>query len=143
MSSETGNSRQLAVQDVADADLVEVVVLRVHPEDRHDRGVVLRGEPAREPYRGERLEQREERAAEQTCLLPGDHRHRAPVAQARAAAARDAAGASRGRELPCDDVGGRGVRPAAPPGLRSQPVQLVELDGDPAKYGTSRSNAWQ
>ena len=68
---------EVVVEDLAGADLVEVVVLGVHPEDRHRRHPVLGLHAPREGDGGERLEQRVERPAEQAGLLAGEDRDRA------------------------------------------------------------------
>src|SRR5581483_2053526 len=50
-------------------DLVPIVVLRLDPEDRDDPHSVIPGRLLGEPERGQRLEEREQRPAEQTRLL--------------------------------------------------------------------------
>ena len=68
---------EVVVEDLAGADLVEVVVLGVHPEDRHRDHPVLGLHAPCEGDGGERLEQRVERPAEQSGLLAGEDRDRA------------------------------------------------------------------
>ena len=68
---------------MAGVDLVEIVVLGIHPEDGHDRDLVLVGEASRQPDGRDRLEQGEQGPPEQARLLPGDHCHGPGVAQAR------------------------------------------------------------
>ena len=48
------------------------MVLGVDPEDGDDRHVMVAGHEVGELQRGERLEQREQRAAKQSRLLAGD-----------------------------------------------------------------------
>ena len=80
--------RQLVVEHRARADFVPVVVLRVDPEDRDGRHVVVARHLFGELEGGQRLEEREERAAEEPGLLAGDDRDRLAVGQQSAGFAR-------------------------------------------------------
>jgi serine/threonine protein kinase len=62
------------VEDGAGPHLLPVVVLRIDPEDRHGRDVVVAGRPACQLDRRNRLEQGEERSSEGAGLLAGDDR---------------------------------------------------------------------
>ena len=92
---------ELAVEHAARADLVQVVILGIDPENGHGRDAVVGLDAARQRNCGERLEQREERTAEQTGLLPGDDGHRAGIRQASRSLQR------RGRGVPRAQLGGR------------------------------------
>ena len=57
------------------------MILAVDPEDGDGRHVVLVAHALGEADRGDRLQQREERSAEEAGLLPGDDGDRSRVAQ--------------------------------------------------------------
>ncbi len=63
-------------------DLVQVVVLGIHPEDRDGWDAVACLDESGQPDGGDRLEQRIERSAKESGLLPGHNRHRLRVRQA-------------------------------------------------------------
>ena len=67
-----GARRQRLVEDRTRPDFVPVVILGVDPEDGDGRHVVVARHLLGELDRRQRLEQREERAAEQARLLAGD-----------------------------------------------------------------------
>jgi hypothetical protein len=129
----------LGVQHGARSDLLPVVVLRFHPEDRDGRNAVVGGHLCGQSHRGQRLQQRVERAAEQARLLPGDHRDRGRVGQARSG------GPSLGRRATtillgrhCRDEGGpvarMGLYPpdSVGPGVQAGGVARVK-PGEPRK----------
>ena len=89
-----GARLELIVEHRAASDLVPIVVFRLDPEDRDGRHMVLPRHLFGQLERGQGLQQREERTAEQTCLLAGDDRHGAGVGQC--AARRSPAPAPRG-----------------------------------------------
>ena len=64
-------------------DLVPVVILGVDPEDGDRRHAVLLPHALGQPDRGDRLQQREERAAEEAGLLAGDDGDGLRIAQLR------------------------------------------------------------
>jgi hypothetical protein len=72
---------QVAIEHCRALHLVPVVILSVDPEHRDSRHLLLAAEAFRQPDRVQRLEQREQRSAKQPRLLPGDDRHRVPVAE--------------------------------------------------------------
>ena len=67
------------VEDAAAPDLIEVVVLRVHPEYGHGRYAVSLLDLSRQADGRDRLEQGIERSPEQSSLLPGHDRHRTRI----------------------------------------------------------------
>ena len=72
--SEIVRGRELPVEDRCRSHFVPVVIFGVDPEDRHRRHLVLAGNLVGQLQRGQRLEQREQRAAKETRLLAGDDR---------------------------------------------------------------------
>ena len=67
-----GQRLHLRIEDVTRLDLVPVVVLGIDPEHRDGRDPVLGLYLFRKANRGEGLQQREERSAEEPGLLTGD-----------------------------------------------------------------------
>lgn len=74
-------ARGIRVEHRGRPHLVPVVILRVDPEDRHRAHAVLPLDAGSEPDRGDRLEQREERAAEEPRLLARHNRDGARVGE--------------------------------------------------------------
>ena len=107
--SETVRGVEVVVEDRARADLVPVVILGVDPEDGDGRHAVVARHLLGELERGERLEQREQRAAEQSGLLAGDDRDRAADRRAAAPLRRARGGACRRSLLRRDDRGDLGA----------------------------------
>ena len=62
-------------------DLIPVVIFAIDPEDRNDVGLMIVSGPAGELDGGDGLQQREERAAEDPRLLPGQNRDRSGVGE--------------------------------------------------------------
>ena len=62
-------------------DFVPVVVLGINPEDRDDRHAVLARYLVGQLERGQRFEERKERAPEKSRLLSGHERNRSRVGQ--------------------------------------------------------------
>ena len=73
---------ELIVEHGAAAHLVPIVIFRFDPEDGDGRNVVLARDLLGQLDRRERLQQREQRAAEEPRLLAGDDRDGAGVRQA-------------------------------------------------------------
>lgn len=63
----------LRIEHRTPADFWPVVILRVDPEHRDNRHLMLDFDLPRQLHRGGGLEQREERSSEQARLLTGDH----------------------------------------------------------------------
>ena len=76
-----GARRERFVEDRTRPDFVPVVILGVDPEDGDRRHVVIARHLLGELERGQRLQQREQRAAEQPGLLAGDDRDGARVGE--------------------------------------------------------------
>ena len=73
--------RQLVVEHRTRPDFLPVVILGVDPEDRNGGYVVIARHLIGQLDRGQRLEQREERTAEEPGLLSGDDGDRARVGE--------------------------------------------------------------
>ncbi len=80
--------RQLAVEHRTAAHFRPVVILGVDPEHRHHRHAVLGRDLRRQLHRGDGLEQREQRTAEQPGLLAGNDDARGGIGQPRRRLAR-------------------------------------------------------
>ena len=76
-----GHPVERGVEHATRLDLVPVMVLGVNPEHGDRRDAVLGGSPLRQAEGGQRLEQREQRAAKQPRLLAGDDRDRLGISQ--------------------------------------------------------------
>ncbi len=85
----------VCVEHRAPADLGPVVILGVNPEHRDDGRTVFARDLRGQLHGGQRLEQREQRPAEQTRLLPGDDDDRAGIGEPFSGGAR-----GRGRAAP-------------------------------------------
>ena len=85
----------VGVEDAAAPDLIEVVVLRVHPEDGHRRHAVSLLDPSRQADGRDRLEQGVERSPEQSSLLPGHDRDRTRGSESSGRSDRRGGGAAR------------------------------------------------
>ena len=72
---------QRLVEHLTGPDLVPIVILGVDPEHGDARHPMLARDARRELKRGERLEQRERRPAEQSGLLAGDDGDRLRVGE--------------------------------------------------------------
>ena len=72
---------KIRIEDVGGTDFVPVVIFLVHPEQRHRGHAVLLADPGGQLDRGDGFQDGVEGAAEETCLLAGDHRHGPRVLQ--------------------------------------------------------------
>ena len=87
--------RQLLVEHRTRSDFVPVVIFGVDPEDGDGRHLVIARHLFGELQRGERLEQREQRSAEEARLLAGDESRRSCDRRAAPPRRRARAGACR------------------------------------------------
>ena len=74
---------QFVVEHGDRRDFVPVVILRFDPEDRDSRHAVILRHPRGKPGRRQSFIEREQRAAEQSCLLTCDNRDRLGIREAR------------------------------------------------------------
>jgi len=88
IGSSPAPSRSASVEHRTAPDFLPVVILRVDPEHGDGRHVVVAFVAARELQRGERLQQREQRTAENAGLLTCEYRDRRGIGQARGGGAR-------------------------------------------------------
>ena len=72
---------QVAVEHAARSNFVPVVIFRVDPEHRDRRDAVVRCNALCQLNRRQRLEQREQRTAKESCLLACDDRDAFRIAQ--------------------------------------------------------------
>ena len=123
-------------------DFVPVVIFGVDPEDGDGRHLVVARDLLGELERGERLEQREQRSAEEPGLLAGDDGDRLAIGEQRARFA-----GARRRLAPLllrgdharDVVAAAFVAPACG---RSRRAQAPRSAGSPAKNGATAGKSY-
>ena len=118
---------EIGVEERAVPNLVEVVVLRVHPENGYDGRIVLACEALGETDAGQRLEQRVQRTAEEAGLLSGHHGHGSRLRKAPRRRLR-----RRGRR-PRSELRGQHVRDGGPRGTAT-----AALDGSRPRFRRGR-----